>query len=74
MPVCIHEERNRLNLRNACCHAVQNPDFWSVIETSEAEKIYFLKNPLSARFEPVNLGYSGMHDNHYSTENTFLIT
>jgi hypothetical protein len=35
---------------------------------------YFLKNPLSARFEPVNLGYSGKHDNHYSTENTFLIT
>jgi hypothetical protein len=27
------------------------------------------ENPLSAGFEPVNLGSNGKHDNHYTTEN-----
>jgi hypothetical protein len=32
-----------------------------------------LKNPsLSAGFEPANLGYTGKHDNHYTTENYLM--
>jgi hypothetical protein len=33
--------------------------------------IAFENPPLSAEFEPANLGFNNKHDNHYTTENGY---